>query len=78
MAITVGDVAHFRAISRRLKMYGFDPEQLDEEFQGMLEGMFGSGAGKELYDMLLVVTNPEFVEIVAETAIDSIHLEIRS
>lgn len=69
MAKEIGDVAQFRAISRRLKMYNFDIEEIDGDVLGMLEGMFGTSVGTELFELLKMSADSEFVEYISERAI---------
>ncbi|UGO46995.1 hypothetical protein CHUBBYTHOR_57 [Shigella phage ChubbyThor] len=73
MANEIGDVAQFRAISRRLKMSGFEKEEIDEDVLGVLEGMFGTSVGTELFELLKMAADNEFVEYATERAIHGIN-----
>ena len=68
----IGDIANFRAISRRLKMLQLDPEEIDEDVQGVLEGMFGISVGTELTELLKIAADNKFVEMISEHAIDGL------
>lgn len=72
MAKEIGDIAQFRAISRRLKAYGFLLEELDEDFEDVVYGLFGSTVGKELMELFKMAADNEFVEYMAEKAIDGL------
>lgn len=67
-----GDIAQFRAISRRLKMYELIPEEIDEDVKGMLEGMFGSSVGNELFELLKMASDNNFIEYISENALESV------
>lgn len=67
-----GDIAQFRAISRRLKLYELKPEEIDEDVQGMLEEMFGSSVGSELFELLKMAANNDFIEYISEHAMESV------
>lgn len=67
-----GDIAQFRAISRRLKMYELIPEEIDEDVKGMLEGMFGSSVGNELFELLKMASDNDFIEYISENALESV------
>lgn len=73
MANEIGDIAQFRTISRRLKSYGLNIEEIDEDVQGVLEGMFGSTVGTELFELLKMAADNQFVEYISEHAIDGLN-----
>ncbi len=73
MANEIGDIVQFRAISRRLKSYGLVIEEIDEDVQGVLEGMFGSTVGTELFELLKMAADNQFVEYISEHAIDGLN-----
>ncbi|AFO10302.1 putative uncharacterised protein [Salmonella phage Vi01] len=73
MANEIGDIAQFRAISRRLKSYGLIIEEIDEDVQGVLEGMFGSTVGTELFELLKMAADNQFVEYISENAINGLN-----
>lgn len=68
----IGDIANFRAISRRLKMLQLAPEEIDEDVQGVLEGMFGTSVGTELTELLKIAADNKFVEMISGHAIDGL------
>ncbi|CAD5240361.1 calcium-binding hemolysin protein [Klebsiella phage vB_KqM-Bilbo] len=67
-----GDIAQFRAISRRLKLYELNPEEIDENVKGMLEGMFGCAVGGELFELLKMASDNDFIEYISENAMESV------
>lgn len=73
MAKEIGDIANFRAISRRLKAYDFLLEELDEDFEDVVFGLYGPSVGKELLELFRLAADNEFVEYVAEKAIDGLN-----
>ncbi|AGF88505.1 hypothetical protein PJM36_0016 [Salmonella phage vB_SenM_UTK0005] len=73
MANEIGDIAQFRAISRRLKSCGLIIEEIDEDVQGVLEGMFGSTVGTELFELLKMAADNQFVEYISENAINGLN-----
>lgn len=70
-----GDIAQFRAISRRLKLYELNPEEIDENVKGMLEGMFGCAVGSELFELLKMASDNDFIEYISENAMESVMKE---
>lgn len=67
-----GDIAQFRAISRRLKLYDLKSEEIDEDVKGMLEGMFGCTVGNELFELLKMASNNDFIEYISEHAMETV------